>query len=351
MNTEPKKTFELGVYTFGNTPRTSDGRQGSTAQAIRHALEAVRVAEDAGLNFFGFGEHHTPSMPVSSPTSLVTAAAASTNRIKLGATVSVLSTDDPIRVFQQLATAAAIAPGRIEVVAGRGSSDITFELFDLDPGDYDMLFSSKLDLLLAVNGDERVTFTGPHRHRPLKNAVVVPRPEEPLRIWLGTGGSPQSVLRAAELGLPMFLGILGGSPQHWAQYGAGYRQAWKAAGHSRENADVAVAVHGFVADSDRGAKETYLAHEFRMFETGSAEIGRPMRAPLDRAADLDHGMVFAGGPEQVAERIIDLHQRLGHSRQILQMDVGGMPHDSFLRSIELLGKEVLPTVREGIGAP
>src|SRR5215212_7525908 len=141
---EPKKTFELGVYTFGNTPRTADGDYGPTAQAIRDALEAVRVAEEVGLDFFGFGEHHTRSMPVSSPTSLVIAAAASTRQIKLGTTVSVLSTDEPIRVFQQLAAAAAIAPGRVEIVAGRGSSAITFPIFDLDDRDYDVLFSSKL---------------------------------------------------------------------------------------------------------------------------------------------------------------------------------------------------------------
>src|SRR3954449_7080118 len=148
---EPKKPFELGVYTFGNTLRTADGGYGATAQAIRDALEAVHLAEEVGLDFFGFGEHHTRSMPVSSPTSLVNAAAASTRTIKLGTTVSVLSTDEPIRVFQQLATAAAIAPGRIDVVAGRGSSPITFPLFDYDERDYDMLFRSKLDLLLAAN--------------------------------------------------------------------------------------------------------------------------------------------------------------------------------------------------------
>src|SRR5687767_15798090 len=169
--------FDLGVYTFGNTPRTADGRYGPTAQAIRDALEAVRVAEEVGLDFFGFGEHHTRSMPVSSPTSLVIAAAASTKRIKLGTTVSVLSTDEPIRVFQQLATAAAIAPGRIDVVAGRGSSAITFPIFDLDERDYDMLFNSKLELLLALNGQERVTWSGPHRRRGLDNTLVVPRPE------------------------------------------------------------------------------------------------------------------------------------------------------------------------------
>src|SRR4051812_25305808 len=191
--------FELGVYSFGNTPRTAEGGHGATAQAVRDALEAVRLAEEVGLDFFGFGEHHTRSMPVSSPTALVNAAAASTSRIKLGTTVTVLSTDEPIRVFQQLATAAAVAPGRIEAVAGRGSSDITFPLFDLDVSDYDMLYGSKLELLLALNANERVTWSGPHRRRPLENALVVPRPEQPLRIWLGTGGSPESVIRAVEL--------------------------------------------------------------------------------------------------------------------------------------------------------
>jgi alkanesulfonate monooxygenase SsuD/methylene tetrahydromethanopterin reductase-like flavin-dependent oxidoreductase (luciferase family) len=188
---------ELGVYSFGNTP------DGSTAQAIRHVLEAVHVAEEVGLDFFGFGEDHTRSMPLSSPTALVNAAAGSTHDIKLGTTVTVLSTEEPIRVFQQLATAAAIAPGRIEAVAGRGSSAITFPIFDLDERDYDMLFSSKLELLLALNAEEQVTWSGPHRRRPVVDTLVVPRPEQPLKIWLGTGGSPTSVYRAdAEAGVP-----------------------------------------------------------------------------------------------------------------------------------------------------
>src|SRR3954449_8181278 len=174
MTMEPKKPFEVGVYTFGNTPRAADGGYGPTAQAIREILEAVHLAEEVGLDFFGFGEHHTRSMPLSSPTAMVNAAAASTHRIGLGTTVTVLSTDDPIRVFQQLATAAAIAPGRVDVVAGRGSSAVTFPIFDLDERDYDMLFSSKLELLLALNSHERVTWSGPHRHRPLEDVLFVP---------------------------------------------------------------------------------------------------------------------------------------------------------------------------------
>src|SRR3954466_1583616 len=165
-------TFELGVYSFGNTPHTAGGGRGPTAQAIRNVLAAVRVADDIGLDFFGFGEHHTASMPLSSPTSLVPAAAASTRRIGLGTAVSVLSTDEPLRVFQQLATAAAIAPGRIEGVAGRGSSAITFGIFDLDERDYDLLYASKLELLLAVNEREQVTWSGPHRRRPLQDALI-----------------------------------------------------------------------------------------------------------------------------------------------------------------------------------
>src|SRR3954454_20882159 len=245
MIVEPKKPFELGVYTFGNTPRTAEGGSGPTAQAIRDALEAVKVAEAVGLDFFGFGEHHTRSMPVSSPTALVNAAAAATRTIKLGTTVTVLSTDETIRVFQQLATAAAIAPGRIDVVAGRGSSAVTFPLFDLDERDYDTLFRSKLDLLIALNANEHVTWTGPHRRRPLNDTLVVPRPEQPLRIWLGTGGSPESVMRAVELGLPMFLGILGGTPERWAQYGHAYRALWGETAAPADAADIAVAVHGF----------------------------------------------------------------------------------------------------------
>jgi alkanesulfonate monooxygenase SsuD/methylene tetrahydromethanopterin reductase-like flavin-dependent oxidoreductase (luciferase family) len=342
--------LELGVYTFGNTPRAAGGSASATAQAVRDALEAVRLADEVGLDFFGFGEHHTASMPLSSPTAMVNAAAASTHRIKLGTTVTVLSTDEPLRVFEQLATAAAIAPGRIETVAGRGSSPITFPLFDFDENDYDMLYASKLDLLIAANRSDRVTWSGPHRQRPLVDALIVPRPEQPLRIWLGTGGSPESVLRAVDAGLPMFLGILGGTPQHWAQYGHAYRDAWAQVGHPAEDARIAVAVHGFVGADDRQAKATYLEHELRMFQIGAAETGRPGMAPPGREAALEPGgMVFAGGPNEVADRILHLHQLLGHDRQILQMDVGGMPHATYLKAIELLGAEVLPQIRKELG--
>jgi alkanesulfonate monooxygenase SsuD/methylene tetrahydromethanopterin reductase-like flavin-dependent oxidoreductase (luciferase family) len=339
-------TFELGVYSFGNTPRLADGSRGHTAQAIRDVLEAVKLADEVGLDHFGVGEHHMRAMPLSSPTSVINAAAASTSRIKLSTAVTVLSTDDPIRVFQQLSTAAAIAPGRIEAVAGRGSSTITFPLFDHDENDYDMLYASKLELLMAVNAGENVTWNGPHRKRPLRNTTVFPRPEEPLKIWLGTGGSPASVYRAVELGLPMFLGILGGTPEHWAQYGHAYREAWTQAGRPADRADIAVAVHGFVADTSAQARSTYLEHEHRMMAEGMAELGRPAPRRADRSAALaPGGMVFAGSPDEIADRILHLHGLLGHTRQILQMDVGGMPQRNVLHGIELLGTKVLPQIR------
>lgn len=345
-------TFELGVYTFGNTPRTPQGHPGPTAQAVRDALEAIQLADQVGLDYFGVGEHHMRTMPLSSPTAVVNAAAASTKRIKLSTAVSVLSTDDPIRVFQQLATASALAPGRIELVAGRGSSTITFPLFDHDERDYDMLYASKLALLMAVNKDENLTWDGPHRTRPLQDVTVVPRPEEPLKIWLGTGGSPNSVYRAVELGLPMFLGVLGGTPEHWAQYGHAYRDAWAQAGRPAEQADIAVAVHGFVAESGERARATYLDYEHRMMVDGSAELGRPAPTRTDRAGALGPGgMVFVGDPNEIADRILHLHGLLGHTRQILQMDVGGMPQRDFLRGIELLGTKVLPQIRAELGTP
>jgi len=341
--------FQLGVYSFGNTPLEPNGTTGPTGQAIRDLIEAIQLAEAVGLDFFGIGEHHTLNMPVSSPTSVISAAAAVTHRIGLGSTVTVLSTDDPIRVYQQHATADALAPGRVEITAGRGSSVGSFPLFGYHLEDYDALYASKLDLLLAVNRQERVTWKGPFRDVPLEDALVVPRAERPLKIWLGTGGNPESSVRAGTLGLPVAYGILSGRAEQWAGMASLYREAGRRTGYDPAVLDVAVASHGFIAEDGDQARETFFQHEMAAMaaHAGARGTPRPGRSRLE-ANYGPGGMVFAGSPTEIARRLVDFQRVLGHSRQIIQMDLGHMPQAQVLRSIELLGTQVLPMVRDAL---
>ncbi len=339
--------MELGVYSFGHRARRSDGSPASTAQAIRDLLEGVRLAEEVGLDFFGFGEHHTLSMPVSAPGTLLAAAAAATSRIGLGSTVTVLGTDDPVRVYQSHATAWAVSGGRVDITVGRGSSTDPFPLFGYSLADYDRLFAEKLDLLLAVNATERVTWNGELRPA-LHDALVVPRVEGGLKIWLGTGGSPGSCVRAGALGLPLAFGILSGSAAEWVARAELYCHAATEAGHEENSLEIAVASHGFVAKDSTDARDRYFTYENEAFAAYAEEHGRPAmsrtRAQFARDAGTD-GMVFAGGPEDVAERLVTFHRALGHSRHILQMDLGHLPQAEWLEAIELLGTAVAPLVR------
>jgi alkanesulfonate monooxygenase SsuD/methylene tetrahydromethanopterin reductase-like flavin-dependent oxidoreductase (luciferase family) len=339
-------TFQLGVYSFGNTPVQDDGGLAPTSQAIRDVLEAIRLAEEVGLDFFGVGEHHRHIMPISSPSSVINAAAAVTTRIGLGSTVTVLSTDDPVRVYQQHATAAALAPGRIEITAGRGSGTDSYPLYGYRVEDYDSLYAAKLDLLLAVNANERVTWDGPHRDLPLRDALVVPRADAPLKIWLGSGGSPESSIRAGQAGLPIAYGILNGTAGHWSRIAAAYREAGRRAGHDPGALEISVAGHGFVAKDGQAAKENFYRYESQVLKT----VGRPVpeRAYFD-ANYAPGGMTMVGEPGEIAERLIAFQREMGHSRQILQMDLGGIPHREVLRAIELLGTEVAPMVRAELG--
>jgi alkanesulfonate monooxygenase SsuD/methylene tetrahydromethanopterin reductase-like flavin-dependent oxidoreductase (luciferase family) len=285
-------------------------------------------------------------MPISSPASVINAAAAVTTRIGLGSTVIVLSTDDPVRVYQQHAMAAALAPGRVEITVGRGSGTDSYPLYSYRLEDRDSLFSAKLDLLLAVNAAERVTWDGPHRAQPLRNALVVPRADPPLKIWLGSGGSPESSIRAGDLGLPIAYGILNGSAEHWARVATAYREAGHRAGHDPTHLEVSVAGHGFVSDDGRSAKENFYRYESSVLKT----VGRtvPDRVYFD-ANYAPGGMTMVGEPSEIADRLITFQHQLGHSRQILQMDLGGIPHREVLRSIELLGTSVAPKVRAELG--
>ncbi|NMO54872.1 LLM class flavin-dependent oxidoreductase [Actinoplanes sp. TBRC 11911] len=339
--------FELGVYSFGVAGPDSDGDFVSTAQAVRNVLEQIRLAEQVGLDFFGVGEHHHERVPVSSPTSVINAAAAMTSSITLSTAVSVLSTDDPIRLYQQAATAAIVSGDRVEIIAGRGSSTLPFPLFGYDISDYDRLYAEKFALLLAINDRDRVSWDSTIRP-PLQDALVVPRPEKPLKIWLGSGGNPSSSVRAGSLGVPISYGAISGTQENWGKLGEIYRQSAAEARVAPDRLEISVASHGFVGRDGLAVKQRYHRHEVASYALANRSI--PARWEDVRPNYSPGGMVFVGEPAEIAERIVGLHQCLRHRRHFLQMDIGGMPHRDVLRSIELFGTEVAPLVRAELGS-
>lgn len=343
--------MELGVYSFGDVQKNAQtGELGSTADATRNLLEAIQLADEVGLDYFGIGEHHTREMPASAATVILGAAAATTKNIKLGSAVTVLSTDDPVRVYQQFATLDAVSNGRAEITAGRGSSTESFPLFGHSLNDYDELYAEKLDLLLKINESESVTWQG--KFRPaLNEALVVPRPDSgSLPIWLATGGNPHSSVRAGILGLPISYAIIGGQAARFAPLAELYRRAGAQAEIAPEQLKVSVAVPGFVGENAKQTKDFFWTHWHAVME----QLGKirgfapPPRSHYDSEAS-GGGAIFAGEPEEIAERIITLQKQLGHMRQFFQMDVGQMPHKDFLRSIELLGTKVKPLVDAELG--
>lgn len=344
--------MELGVYSFGDVQKNAQtGELGSTADATRNLLEAIQLADEVGLDYFGIGEHHTREMPASAATVILGAAAASTKNIKLGSAVTVLSTDDPVRIYQQFATLDAVSNGRAEITAGRGSSTESFPLFGHSLNDYDELYAEKLDLLLKINESESVTWQG--KFRPtLNEALVVPRPDSgSLPIWLATGGNPHSSVRAGILGLPISYAIIGGQAVRFAPLAELYRRAGAQAEIAPEKLKVSVAVPGYVGENAKQAKDFFWTHWHAVME----QLGKirgfapPPRSHYDSEAS-GGGAIFAGEPEEIAERIIMLQKQLGHMRQFFQMDVGQMPHKDFLRSIELLGTKVKPLVDAELGS-
>src|SRR5215203_487584 len=293
--------MELGLYTFADV-----GPEIDPARRLHNLLEEIELADQLGLDVFGVGEHHRPDYAVSSPAVALAAAAARTRDIRLTSAVTVLSSDDPVRVFQDFATLDLISDGRAEIMAGRGSFIESFPLFGYDLGDYDQLFSEKLELLLKVRDSERVTWAGKHRP-PLEDAGVYPRPlQNPLPVWIAVGGTPQSVVRAALLGLPLAIAIIGGQPEHFATYAAmmnriGRERGWSPMGR------------------------------------GQFEMGRSPR-----------GALLVGSPDEVVQKILFEHELFGHQRFMAQISVGTMVHEKVMRAIELFGTEVAPAVRKEI---
>jgi probable LLM family oxidoreductase len=331
--------MEIGVYTFAEL------NEQDAAGRMRDLLEEVALAEQVGLDVFGIGEHHRPDFIVSAPAVVLAAAAARTERIRLTSAVTVLSSDDPVRVFQEFAEVDLISNGRAEIMAGRGSFIESFPLFGYDLDDYDELFEEKLELLLAIRDSVRVTWSGKHR-APLEDLAVYPRPvQDPLPLWLAVGGTPASAVRAGTLGLPMALAIIGGQPERFKPFVDLFRRSAEGAGHP--GLPVSINSHAYVADtSDRAADEFFPGYATMMNRIGRERGWAPMERPSFDALRTLRGALVVGSPEEVVEKILFQHQLFGHQRFMAQMSVGTMPHAQVMRSIELLGTEVAPVVRK-----
>jgi probable LLM family oxidoreductase len=337
--------MELGLYTFADV-----GPEIEPARRLRNLLEEIELADQAGLDVFGVGEHHRPDYAVSAPAIVLAAAAERTKNIRLTSAVTVLSSDDPVRVFQDFATLDLISGGRAEIMAGRGSFIESFPLFGYDLGDYDELFAEKLDLLLRLRESERVTWSGKHR-APLDDAGVYPRPvQDPLPIWIAVGGTPRSVVRAALLGLPLAIAIIGGQPERFAPLARFYREAVSQAGHDPAGLPISINSHTYVAQTSQQASDEYFPTYAAMMNRIGRERGwSAMTREQFEAGRSPRGALLVGDPEQVAEKILFEHELFGNERFMAQISVGATEHAKVMRAIELFGTDVAPTVRKELG--
>jgi probable LLM family oxidoreductase len=343
--------MELGLYTFVEHTPDRHGTLIPREQRIANLLEEAALADEVGLDAFGVGEHHRVDYLASTPAVLLAAVAARTKRIKLSSAVTVLSSDDPVRVFQEFAMLDLISNGRAEIIAGRGSFIESFPLFGYDLNDYDALFTEKLDLLLKLTREERVTWQGRFR-AALRDQAVYPRPKQAqLPVWIAVGGTPQSVVRAATLGVPMALAIIGGSPERFVGYTDLYREAWTKAGHDPAKIQLSINSHGFIADTTAQAAE--IAFHPYMLQMGKIGRERGWPPPTKHQFDAERsakGAVLIGDPQAVIDKILWEHELFGMTRFTLQMSVGSMPHREMLRAIELYGSVVAPAVRKAVGS-
>jgi probable LLM family oxidoreductase len=340
----PATPMEFGLDTFGDITATPDGRLNSHAQVIREVVEQAVLADQLGIDAFGVGEHHRPDFAISAPEVVLAAIAGRTQRILLGSAVTVLSSDDPIRVFERFATVDAASNGRAEVTLGRGSFTESFPLFGFDLAQYEALFEEKLDLFAALLKQEPVTWQGKLRPPLTNQRVFPPLDKPPLKTWIGVGGSPESVVRAARYDLPLMLAIIGGDPRRFMPFIDLYKRAYAQLG--RPLKPIGLHSHGYVADSDAQAREELWPHHKAMRDRIGAERGWPpvTRAHFDQEAD--GGSLYVGAPETVARRIAATVKALGIARFDMKYSSGTLPHDKLMRSIELYGTKVMPLVRE-----
>lgn len=337
--------MELGIYSFvETTPDPVSGAALSPAERLRNLMEEIELADQVGLDVFGIGEHHRPEYVASAPTVVLAAAAARTKRIRLTSAVTVLSSDDPVRVFQQFSTLDLLSGGRAEIMVGRGSFIESFPLFGYDLNDYDELFAEKLRLLLQLRESERVAWSG--KHRPdLSGQGVYPRPlQKELPIWVAVGGTQYSAARAGALGLPMALAIIGGLPERFTPLAELHRRAAREAG--RPVPALSINSHGFIADTSQEAADlAFPAFKATMDKLGQERGWSPMTRRQFEASRTLRGADFVGSPDEIIEKILFQHHIFGHQRFLMQMSVGSLPHAKVMRAIELFGTKVAPVVR------
>ena len=335
--------MELGLYTFvERSPTVPAG------QRMRDLMAEIELADQVGLDVFGIGEHHRPDYIVSAPAVVLAAASQRTKRIRLTSAVSVISSDDPVRIFQEFSTVDLLSGGRAEIMAGRGSFIESYPLFGYDLNDYDALFSEKLDLLLKLRESEHITWSGKMR-APLAGQGVYPRPvQDTLPVWIAVGGTPQSAVRAGRLGFPMALAIIGGMPERFATFVSLYRQAGRQAGHDASILKLGINSHGFIAEDSQRAADDYFQPMSEVMNRIGRERGWP---PLTRA-DYDESRalrqhLFVGSPQEIVDKILFQHEIFTHDRFLLQ-STGVIPHDKMMKSIELFGTKVAPEVRKAL---
>ncbi|MBS4210235.1 LLM class flavin-dependent oxidoreductase [Bacillus sp. FJAT-50079] len=346
--------IEIGLYTLGDI--IADPFTGKTIRAgqrVKEIIEAAKLADEAGLDIFGVGEHHRLDYATSSPPVVLAAIAQKTKRIKLTSATTVLSTVDPVRLFEDFATLDLLSDGRAEIIAGRGAFIESFPLFGYDIDDYDALFSENIDLFLKLNEHERMTWDGQFRSS-LRNAEIAPRPfQKKLPVWVGVGGTPGSAVRAGKLGVGMALAILGGDPARFKPLVDIYRKAGIEAGHALEDLKIGVTGHGYLSKTSEQAKEEFYPYYSNYWSVVNRQrgIGGGMmsRADFDQIAAADTAL-FVGNPQQIVEKILRQYELFGHQRFMAQMDIGGLPFKKVAETIELLATEVAPIVRKATSA-
>lgn len=343
--------MELGIYTFAqNSPDPVTGELLSSRQRMANLMEEIELADQVGLDVFGIGEHHRPDFVTSAPAVVLAAAAVRTRRLRLTSAVTVLSSDDPVRVFQEFATVDLLSGGRAEIMAGRGSFIESFPLFGYDLSDYDELFAEKLALLLQLRDEPMVTWRGRFR-APIANRGVYPRPvQQPLPVWVAVGGTPASAVRAGRLGLPLAVAIIGGTPRHFTDFVELYRESGREAGHPDAALKVSINSHGFIADSSQqAADDAWPPYADTMGRIGRERGWPPPTRDRYEAERGPRGATLIGDPSQVIDKILWEYELFRMDRFLLQFSVGTMPHGKMMRCIELYGTRVAPEVRKAVG--